>query len=99
MNKMYMDLYNKLVTAYKKGLSINIEIRHCENNRFYSNSFLKISDIHIENEYINIIPEGGGELFIYKKDDISYFENCGRVFSNMFLIKLGDISVIIDTEN
>lgn len=99
MNKIYLDLFKKLTTAYKESACVNIEIRHNEKNRFYYSSFPKISEIEIEDDYISIIPEDGGELFIYENDDISYFERRGKMFPHIFLIKIGDISVIIDTES
>lgn len=99
MNKTYLDLFKKLTTAYKENACINVEIRHTGNDRFYYNSFPKISEIEIEDDYISIIPEDGGELFIYENDDVSYFERRGVKFPHKFLIKIGDISVIIDTES
>ena len=94
-----MELFKKLTKAYKDDYTINIEITYKEKNRFNYDSFVKISDVEIEDNYIDVTLGNGGEMFIYESDIISYYEHRGRVDNDKFVIDMGNVIAIIDTED
>ena len=97
-DKIYLELYKKLIRLYKDEIDVGISFEHKSKQKFKCSTSVKIADLELEDDYMYIEAENG-EMYIYKENKISHFVRGERVYSDKYVIDFDEFKVVIDTED
>ncbi len=97
-DKMYLELYKKLLKLYKEDKEVGISFDHKSKKKFNYLSSSKITDIDLEDDYMYIITDNG-DISIYRENKISYLVRRDRTYKDKYVIDSDEFIIVIDTED
>ena len=97
-DKMYLELYKKLLKLYKEDKEVGISFDHKSKKKFNYLSSSKITDIDLEDDYMYIVTENG-DMSIYRENKISYLVRREQTYKYKYVIDSDEFIIVIDTED